>query len=111
MELELIRQSFSAYSDIELFSVRDAESALHVATKISPDIILLDVELSSMDGLTMLNALRTLKHLKNTPIYALSSNDIPKEQQSTKKGEFHCYFSKPYNMSELLQSIDSACTK
>jgi len=111
MELELIRQSFSAYSDIELFSARDAESALHVATQIVPDVILLDVELSSMDGLTMLNALRTLSHLKNTPIFALSSNDIPKEHQSTKKGEFQYYFSKPYNMNELLQAIDSACTK
>lgn len=108
MEIELVRQSFTTYHrDVELFTARDAESALHVATQVKPDLILLDIELSSMDGFTMLNALRTKKHLKQTPIYALSSKDIPAEQQSLKENEFCCYFSKPYNMAKLLESIDN----
>ncbi|MCK4743752.1 MAG: response regulator [Sulfuriflexus sp.] len=108
MEIELVRQSLTAHRDVELFTARDAESALHVATQIVPDLILLDIELSSMDGLTMLHALRSKKHLKQTPICALSSKDIPTEQQSLKENEFYCYFSKPYDMAKLLESIDNA---
>lgn len=109
MEIELVRQSLTTYHrDVELFTARNAESALHIATQVKPDLILLDTELSSMDGLTMLNALRTKKHLKHTPICALSSNDIPIEQQPLKENEFCCYFSKPYDMAKLLESIDNA---
>ena len=108
MELELVRQSLLAHRNVELITARDAESAIHLATQITPDIILLDIELGSMDGHTMLNALRTNLKLQKTPIFALSSQDIPVEQQSLNEAEFHCYFSKPYNMKELLKSIDNA---
>ena len=109
MEIELVRHSLTTYHrDVELFTARDAESALNIATQVKPDLILLDIELSSMDGLTMLNALRTKKHLKHTPICALSSKDIPAEQQPLKENEFCCYFSKPYDMAKLLESIDNA---
>jgi len=109
MEIELVRQSLTTYHrDVELFTARNAESALHIATQVKPDLILLDIELSSMDGLTMLNALRTKKHLKQTPVCALSSKDIPIEQQPLKENEFCCFFSKPYDMAKLLESIDNA---
>jgi len=109
MEIELVRQSLTTYHrDVELFTARNAESALHIATQIKPDLILLDIELSSMDGLTMLNALRTKKHLKQTPICALSSKDIPIDQQPLNENEFCCFFSKPYDMAKLLESIDNA---
>lgn len=107
MEIELVRQSLITHRNVELFTARDAESALNIAAKITPDLILLDIELSSMDGLTMLNALRTKSHLKETPICALSSQDIPTEQQSLKENQFCCYFSKPYDIAELLKSIDN----
>jgi len=108
MEIELVRQSLSTNENIELFVARDAESALHVASQIKPDIILLDIELSSMDGPTMLSALRTKQHLQKTPVFALSANDIPPEKQALNEDEFHCYFSKPYNMAKLLKSIEQA---
>ena len=109
MEIELVRQSLTTYHrDVELHTARDAESALHIATQIKPDLILLDMELSSMDGFTMLNALRTKEHLKHTPICALSSKDIPVKQQPLKENKFCCYFSKPYDMAKLLESIDNA---
>jgi len=105
MEIALMRQSIAAQSDIELFIARDAEAALHVATQIEPDVILLDLELSSMDGLSMLNALRTKSHLDQTPVFAISSKTIPSAQQSIKANEFYRYVSKPYNIEELLESI------
>ena len=109
MEIELVRRSLTTYHrDVELFTARDAESALHIATQIKPDLILLNIELRSMDGFTMLNALRTKKHLKRTPICALSSKDIPVDHQPLKENEFCCYFSKPYDMAKLLESIDNA---
>jgi len=108
IELVLVRQSLLAHRDVDLVTARDAESAIHLATQIIPDIILLDIELSSMDGHSMLNALRTNSKLRKIPIFALSSHDIPAEQQSLNESEFHCYFSKPYNMKELLKSIDNA---
>ncbi len=105
MDFELVSKSLSAQGNIELLTARDAESALNLAHKILPDVILLDIELSSMDGTTMLNALRTNSKLKHVPIFALSLNDVPYEQQSTGGEQFYKYFSKPYNINKLIESI------
>ena len=107
LDFELVSKSLLAQDNIELFTARDAESALNIANKFIPDVILLDIELSSMDGTTMLSALRTRKHLKQVPIFALSSTDIPSDQQSIGEESFYCYFSKPYNISKLIDSISS----
>ena len=108
MDFELVSKSLSAQSNIKLFTARDAESTLNLAHKISPDVILLDIELSSMDGATMLNALRTNAKIKDVPILALSSSDIPSEQQVLGGENFYKYFSKPYNIKDLITAIDDA---
>ena len=105
MDFELVSKSLSAQTNIELYTARDAESALNIAHNMSPDIILLNIELSSMDGTTMLNALRTNPNLKQVPIIALSSNEVPYKQQSTGNEQFYKYFSKPYNINQLIESI------
>ncbi len=111
MDFELVSKSLAAQNNIELFTARDAESALNIAHKILPDVILLDIELSSMDGATMLNALRTNKNLKQVPIFALSSNDIPYDQQAIGDNLFYQYFSKPYNINKLIKSIGDILEK
>ena len=111
MDFELVSKSLAAQKNIELYTARDAESALNLAHKMLPDIILLDIELSSMDGTTMLNALRTNQKLKQTSIFALSSIDIPYEQQAIGDGLFCKYFSKPYNINQLIESIGDVLEK
>jgi len=105
LDFELVSKALSAQPNIELFTARNAESALNLAHKLNPDIILLDIELSSMDGTTMLNALRTNENLKQTTIFALSTNDIPNEHQAIGDRQFYQYFSKPYNLNRLIKAI------
>lgn len=105
MDFELLSKSLSAQKNIKLLTARDAESALNLAHKMLPDVILLDIDLPSMDGTTMLNALRTNPALKQVPVFALSINDIPYNQQALDEEQFYKYFSKPYNINELIDSI------
>jgi len=46
--------------DFEVFEAKDGEVGLLVATKEKPDIILLDMMMPKMDGITMLHHLRTV---------------------------------------------------
>jgi len=111
MDFELVSQSLAAQPNIELFTACDAESALNMAHKMLPDVILLNIELSSMDGTTMLNALRTNQHLKQVPVFALSSDEIPNEQQILGDELFYKYFSKPYNINLLITAIGDVLEK
>ena len=105
MDFQLLSKSLSAQSNINLLTARGAESALNLAHKMLPDVILLDIELSSMDGNTMLNAIRTNKKLRQVPIFALSLDDVPLDKQALGDEQFYKYFNKPYNITKLIESI------
>ena len=53
--------------------VRDGEMALTRAAQMEPDMIILDVQMPKIDGLTVLAALRKDARFTNTPILMLSS--------------------------------------
>lgn len=63
---------------VEAFTVStagDGEEGLSSALKDHPDIILLDVMMPKMDGMTMLSHLREDAWGKNVPVIILSNND------------------------------------
>ena len=107
MDFQLVSKSLAAEKHIELYPARDAESALNLAHSMIPDVILLDIDLSSMDGSTMLNALRTHPALIETPVFALTAHDIPPGEQYLGEQAFYQYFTKPYNLTELIGAISN----
>ncbi|MCD4694162.1 response regulator [bacterium] len=57
----------------EVLEANDGEKGLEVALKEKPDLILLDVVMPNMDGMTMLKKLRVEGTLKKTPVIFLTN--------------------------------------
>jgi len=105
---DVLHDSFS----LEGFSVleaKDGEEGLATALSEHPDIILLDIVLPKMDGLTMMKKLREANEWgKHVPIILLTnlSADDDKINQAIAENEPAYYLVKSnYTMSDLVEKI------
>jgi len=74
-----IRQAITNSLKKAGFSVYEAcngEDALDIARKNNYDLVLTDVNMPVMDGLTLIRHLRKLPSYKNTPILALTAENL-----------------------------------
>ncbi|MFA6972535.1 MAG: diguanylate cyclase [Gallionella sp.] len=64
-------------SDISLHYCQDPSQAVSTAEKIGPTVILLDITMPGIDGLTVCQSIRTNLSTRDIPVVMLSSNDDP----------------------------------
>lgn len=69
--------------EAEGFTVLEADNAaegIEIARKIQPDLILMDLSMPELDGLTATRTLRDIPDLKNVPVVALTANVMPDDR-------------------------------
>ena len=77
MVCEAIRRALASEPDIDFHYCADAREALNVATQIRPTVILQDLVMPGIDGLTLVNQFRTNPATHEIPIIVLSTNENP----------------------------------
>lgn len=90
-------------------AVEDGELALNAARNDNYDVILLDIEMPVMDGVTAARSIRAeLSHCADTPILALSAFLADSTEHSEWRDAFDSALPKPANSNELLKAMTSA---
>jgi len=79
LKYKINREGFSA------LIAKDGEEGLEIGIKEKPDLILLDVLMPKMNGVTMLKKLRENSWGKNVPVLLLSNDDDPEHIRETLK--------------------------
>ncbi|MDB6067059.1 MAG: multi-sensor hybrid histidine kinase [Pedosphaera sp.] len=77
MVCEAIRRGLSSQPDIDFHYCSDPNEAIDVANQIKPTVILQDLVMPGMDGLTLVSRFRANPGTKDTPIIVLSTNENP----------------------------------
>ena len=77
MVCEAIRRALASQTDIDFHYCSDAREAITIANQIKPAVILQDLVMPGVDGLTLLNKFRTNLATKDVPIIVLSTNENP----------------------------------
>src|SRR5215211_4582940 len=77
MVCEAVRRALANQSDIDFHYCADAREALAVANQIKPTVILQDLVMPGVDGLTLVNQFRANPATRETPIIVLSTNENP----------------------------------
>jgi chemosensory pili system protein ChpA (sensor histidine kinase/response regulator) len=72
-----------------------------------PDIMLLDIEMPRMDGFELATHMHNDERLKHVPIIMITSRTGDKHREHAKQIGVNSYLGKPYQESELLESIQS----
>jgi len=83
----------------------NAEAGIVNAKKISPDLILLDIQLPEMDGMEACRIMRKEATLEYTPIVALTAFAMPGDRERILANGFDEYMSKPINYRDFLALV------
>src|SRR4051812_39253321 len=82
-----------------------AEQGLSLAAEHSPDLILMDIQLPGMDGVTALHRLRDDPSTAAIKIIALTAFAMKDDRERFVSAGFDGYLSKPISVRELPQVI------
>lgn len=96
----LYAQLLSAH---QLYHAGDGEEAIELFKRERPDIVLLDVKMPKMDGLTAGKIIRELSD--DIPIIAVSASILPEEQQKALTIGFTDFLPKPITSKLLMRML------
>ena len=82
-----------------------AEHALAILDSLQPRLILLDMMMPEMDGLTLLRLIRGRPGSRMTPVIMVSAKVLPDEKKSAFKAGATAFLAKPFNARELRAAI------
>ena len=83
----------------------DGEEAVNKAKEKNYSLILMDVLLPKMDGLTATRKIREFPHHKNTPIIALTAQAMKGDEEKCLEAGCNSYITKPINREKLISEI------
>ena len=93
----------------EAFPVHNGVQALRAARAELPDVILLDLMLPDLDGLSVCEILQAQPSTRDIPVLVVSALDEAwAETRKTKARAAH-YFTKPVDLKVLAESVLTAC--
>lgn len=88
--------------------VTDGQAAVEAATSKRFDIILMDMRMPKMDGVSATRAIRqheTENRDLATPIVALTANATTQDQKACLRAGMNAFLGKPFKITELLQVV------
>ena len=83
----------------------NAEQGLVLAREAKPDLILMDIQLPGMDGLSAVRILKKEPLLRNTPIVALTSYAMDGDGEKAKEAGCDGYLTKPVNTRNFSDTV------
>ncbi|MBC6983652.1 ATP-binding protein [Caulobacter sp. 17J80-11] len=100
-----------AGADVDLVSVENGAEALDAFTPGAFDLVLMDMQMPVMDGLSAIRAIRRLEAqagASRTPVYALTANALPEHAEASRAAGADDHLTKPLSAATLLASVARA---
>src|SRR6266576_4055751 len=97
----------AGYSVLE---ASDGEQAVKMAVEARPVLILMDLSLPKLDGLSATRQIRQKKGLKKIPIVAVSAHDSPQSRTEALEAGCDEYVTKPIDFDHLTKLLQRFTT-
>jgi two-component system, cell cycle response regulator DivK len=89
----------------DLMEAENGEDALAAVAKQRPDLILMDIQLPTMDGYEATRRIRANPEMKDLPIIAVTSNALTGDDAKALAAGCNAYMAKPYSPRALLAKV------
>ena len=99
MQHHLVRAGY------DMVTARNGREAVETAAREKPDLIIMDVMMAEMDGLSALKELKQSEATRGIPIIMLtaSANSVTREESEASGAA--AFFTKPFSPTQLLAEI------
>ena len=106
--LVLVEEVFRSRDDLCVLSAPDGLLGVQLARAHQPDVILMDIHLPGMSGEDAQRILRDDPKTAHIPVIALTASAMPREIEKGLAAGFFRYVTKPIDLDELIEAVDSA---
>lgn len=109
--LDLVKRIISNKTDYNLITEKDPLMALTQIKNHMPDLILLDINLPTMDGFTILEGIKSSSEFTKIPVIAVTAKAMFDDIQKGKDHGFDEYITKPIDIVKFLNTIITILNK
>ncbi len=102
-----LASSVLAKTDYKTLEATDAETGIQLAISELPNLILMDMQLPGMDGLTATRLLKGNQNTRKIPIIALTAFAMKGDEEKMLKAGCDGYIAKPIHYRQFLETVDS----
>lgn len=97
------------YHGFRIIDAPDAETGLQMASDSKPDLILMDIELPGMDGVTALERLRADPAIAGIVVVAFTASVMPVDRDRFSRAGFAGVIVKPIDVSTFPNQVLTYC--
>jgi CheY-like chemotaxis protein len=94
------------FRGFEVVECEDGAPSLELARKHRPALVLMDIELPTMDGITALGLLRADPDTRDIPVVAVTASVTPGEREKVTSAGFNAYVAKPIDVGTFGDLVD-----
>jgi two-component system, cell cycle response regulator len=105
----IVKRTFAPY-DCIVCEATNGEEGLLAAAKEKPDLIILDITMPVMDGVTMLTKLKESPELKGIPVIMLTAESGRENVAYIAKLGVRDYLVKPFKDEQLIEKVKRVIT-
>jgi two-component system, cell cycle response regulator DivK len=91
--------------DFEFEEAENGQNGIDMARLNPPDLILMDISMPDMDGLTATRIIRDIPELSHVPVVALTANAMQGDKEKTLEAGCDGYIRKPVDVDKLPEEI------
>jgi len=93
------------FNGVEVLLAHNVMDALNLFQQVTPDLILLDIMMPEVDGLSLLSWIREHSENENLPIHVVSANAQPDARKAALKAGANGFLAKPFTVQEMRDVI------
>ncbi|HEY3068660.1 MAG TPA: response regulator [Methylomirabilota bacterium] len=94
-----------AQQGYRLAEAETGEEGVRLARDLRPDLILMDIQLPGIDGVTALGQIRADPALQHTPVIAVTASAMSGDRRRIMEAGFDAYESKPISVRPFLDTV------
>lgn len=104
MSRKLLRDLLGV-AGFEVVEAENGEEALAAVRELRPGLVLMDVQMPVMDGLSATRALRADPATRETPVWAVTALAMPEDEAEVRAAGCDAFVSKPVDTAGLLRKV------
>jgi len=93
------------FTGYRLAEAETGEDGVRLAKELRPDLILMDIQLPGINGITALGQIRDDPAIGQTPVIAVTASAMTHDRQKIMAAGFNGYQSKPINVKDFLAAV------
>ena len=99
------------YHGFAIVEATNAEDGVRLARERTPKLVLMDIQLPGMDGVTALGQLRADKATSTIPVVAMTASVMKEDRERFQTAGFDGFITKPIDVRAFPQQVRDAIAK